>query len=71
VVVQDTGFSRILQTGEGLLTFTTPEEGAAAIAAVEEDYPRHAEAARALAEEHCDSGRVLTRLIEDAFRSDA
>jgi hypothetical protein len=71
VVVQDTGFSRILPTGEGLLTFTTPEEGAAAIAAVEEEYPRHAEAARALAEEHCDSGRVLTRLIEDAFRSDA
>jgi hypothetical protein len=71
VVVQDTGFSRILPAGEGLLTFTTPEEAAAAIVAVEEDYPRHAETARTLAEEYCDSGRVLTRLIEDAFRSDA
>jgi hypothetical protein len=71
VVVQDTGFSRILPTGEGLLTFTTPEEAAAAIAAVEEDYPRHAKAARTLAEEYFESGRVLTRLIEDAFRSDA
>ena len=35
VVVQDTGFSRILPTGRGLHAFSTADEAAAAIAAVE------------------------------------
>jgi glycosyltransferase involved in cell wall biosynthesis len=64
VVVQDTGVGDRLPTGDGLLAFTTPEEAAAAIDAVERDYDRHADAARAVAEEHFDSDRVLTRLLE-------
>ena len=67
VVVQETGFSRVLPTGEGLLPFTTVAEAVAAIHAVEGDYARHAKAARAIAESCFDSAQVLTRLIEEAF----
>jgi hypothetical protein len=63
-VVQDTGAGDRLPTGDGLLTFTTPQEAIDAIDAVERDYDHHAEAARCLAEEHLDSDRVLTRLLE-------
>jgi hypothetical protein len=71
VVVQDTGFPEIFPTGEGLLSFSSLEEAAAALEKVEADYDRHAKAARAIAEEYFESDRVLTQLIEDAFRSDA
>jgi Glycosyl transferases group 1 len=64
VVAQDTGFGAFLPTGEGLLAFSTSEEAAAAIAAVEGSYERHAAAARELAEEHLDSRRVLGQLLE-------
>jgi hypothetical protein len=45
----------------------------AAIKEVESDYARHAEAARAIAEEYFDSDKVLTRLIEESlsYRSEA
>jgi len=71
VVVQDTGFGAVLPVGEGILTFATVQEAAAAIQAVEQDYTRHAKAARTIAEEYFDSDRVLTRLIEDAMSGDA
>jgi hypothetical protein len=67
VVVQDTGFSSVLPAGEGLLTFRTLEEAAAAIREVEGNYDRHARAARALAEEYFDSDKVLSRLLEEAL----
>jgi len=71
VVVEDTGFSSVLPTGEGLFAFTTLDEAAAGVAAVEAHYPRHAAAARALAETYFDSDRVLTKLIDDALGSGA
>ena len=64
VVAQETGFSRHLPVGEGLLSFTTAEEGAAAIDEIGADYGRHAAAARALAEDVLDSDRVLAALLE-------
>ncbi len=64
VVAQDTGFSRFLPTGEGLLSFNDTDGAAAGIDAVAGDLRRHARAARALAEEYLDSDRVLTRLLE-------
>jgi len=63
VVAQDTGFSRHLPVGEGLLSFATAEEAAAAIEEVGADYERHAAAARALAEDLLDSRSVLERLF--------
>lgn len=71
VVVEDTGFSAVLPTGEGLFAFRDLDEAAAAIVEVEAHYPRHAAAARALAETYFDSDRVLTKLIEDAMDSAA
>jgi hypothetical protein len=64
VVAHDTGFGRFLPAGEGLLAFATPQEAAGAIDLVCADYEYHREAARAIAEEHLDSDRVLTTLLE-------
>ena len=66
VVTQDTGFSSLLPTGEGLFAFSTLEEAAAAVETVLADEPRHGRAAREIAREWFDSGAVLTRLIESA-----
>jgi len=67
VVVQDTGFSRVLPTGAGLVTFDTLEEAAAGIRAVSADYDRQSAAARAIAAEYFDSSKVLADLIETAM----
>jgi hypothetical protein len=63
VVAQDTGFSRFLPTGEGLLAFESAAEAAGAIEDLNARYERHSRAARALAEDLLDSDRVLTRLL--------
>jgi hypothetical protein len=63
VVAQETGFSRLLPTGEGLFAFETEEGALRAIEELNHDYPRHARAARAIAEEHFDSDKVLSRLL--------
>jgi hypothetical protein len=65
-VVQSTEFEWRLPTGSGLLTFSTVEEAVGALKAIDEDYPSHARAARDIAEEHFDSGRVLSLLLERA-----
>jgi hypothetical protein len=64
VVAQDTGFDVALPTGEGLLVYADAEGAVAAADAVHADYGRHRRAARAIAEEHLDSDRVLFRLLE-------
>ena len=66
VVVQDTGCSRVLPCGEGLLAFSTSDEALAAVQAVCADYRRHASAAREIARVHFDSQRVLGRLLDEA-----
>lgn len=66
VVVQDTGFRAVLPTGEGLLAFDSPPEAADAIRAVEADYPRHARAARSIAEQYFRAEQVLADLIDQA-----
>lgn len=64
VVVQDTGFGDALPIGDGLLTFTTAEEAADAVARVAADYERHRRAARRIAEEHLSATVVLPRLLD-------
>jgi hypothetical protein len=66
VVVQDTGWSAHYPTGAGLFAFETIEQAAAALAAIEADYRRHCEAARAVAERELAAPAVLTRLLRDA-----
>jgi hypothetical protein len=64
VIAQDTGFARWLPTGEGVFAFADEEGAVAAIDALNADYARHARAARELAEEHFDSDKVLSRVLE-------
>ena len=64
VVAQDTGFSDHLPVGGGLLAYDDVDGAVDALTSVTADYARHAEAARDLAEEHFDSGRVLGGLLE-------
>jgi hypothetical protein len=63
VLAQDTGLSELLPCGEGLVLFQTPEEAAAGVKSICQDYARHARAARRIAEEFFDSDRVLRRLL--------
>lgn len=65
VIAQDTGLRGCLPTGEGLFTFSTPDEVAAAVDALAADYDRHARAARALAEAYLDSDQVLARMLSE------
>lgn len=64
VVTQETGFSAFLPSGDGLIGFSTVEEAREGIERVRLDYPAHARAGRALAEEWFDSAKVLPRLLE-------
>jgi len=66
VIVEHTGPSRILPDAEGLFRFRNPEQASAALRAVESDYPRHARAARALAETYFDAVNVARAVAERA-----
>jgi hypothetical protein len=64
--VQDTGFARILPTGDGLIAFRTLDEAIAGAAELTARYDEHCQAARRLAEEHFDARLVLARFCEQA-----
>lgn len=64
VVAQASGFDRWLPTGEGLFSFETIDQAADALNLIARDYPRHAAAARSIAQVHLDSGKVLGDLLE-------
>lgn len=63
VILQDTGFSEVLPTGEGLFAVSNVEQAAAAIESVCSDYARHSDAARAVAREHLDAVKALKQLL--------
>jgi hypothetical protein len=64
VVAQDTGLRDLYPLGSGLLAFETLDEAAAGVESIESGYARHADDARAIAEDRFDSDRVLARLLE-------
>jgi hypothetical protein len=64
-VVQDTGLGQEL-AGPGLVLFSSLEDAAAALAAVEAGYDEHARGARALAVEHFDASKVLVGMLDAA-----
>lgn len=64
VAAQETGWSEHLPSGAGLLKFSTVEEAAEAVCLVAADEAAHSRAARAVAEEHLDSDRVLGRILQ-------
>lgn len=65
VITQDTGFSSVLPTGEGLFPFNTMEDILAAFDAINSDYERHSRAARAIAEEYFRAETVLKKVLDD------
>jgi hypothetical protein len=65
VVAQDTGFGCILPTGDGLFAVGTVDEAASAISEIDQDYGRHARAARTIAEEYFDATVVAGALLRD------
>jgi GT2 family glycosyltransferase/glycosyltransferase involved in cell wall biosynthesis len=64
VVMQDTGFGEALPTGCGLVAFSTPDEAASALEAVQGDYDRHAAGAREIARSHFSHEVVLGAMLE-------
>ena len=69
VITQETGFSNILPTGEGLFGFTESGEILEAIAAINGDYEKHARAAREVARGYFSHELVLGRLLESVGSS--
>jgi hypothetical protein len=63
VLAQETGFGRHHPVGEGLLAFSTLEEAADGVERITRDHETHSRAARRLAEEQFESGRVLGGLL--------
>jgi hypothetical protein len=69
VVLQNTGFDRILPTGTGIKVFTNLNEAVLGIRQIEERYQEHAKAAREIAVEFFDSQKVLERLVQDSLQT--
>lgn len=65
VIVQDTGFSRLLPADAGLYAFTTAAEAVDGLGEITADYARHARVAREIADACFDHRVVLERFIAD------
>jgi len=69
VVVQDTGFSKVIPTGAGILAFDNLEEATAGVREVVANPAKHSRSARELAAEFFDARIVLPKLVEDAMNN--
>jgi hypothetical protein len=67
VVAQDTGLGAAISVGDGLVVFNDVTEATALLEEVLARYTHHSAAARALAEDHFDSDRVLSELIDSVL----
>ena len=66
VITQETGFTKNYGSKEGLLSFQTVDEIADAVGKINADYAKHSRAARALAREVFDAGKVLGSILDRA-----
>ena len=64
-LVQDTRLAGHLPIGDGLLTFTNLQQAVDGVEKIRANYAQHCRAARALAEEHFDSRKVLARFLAE------
>lgn len=64
VVVQDTGFSKNIETGQGLFSFKEPEDLKSIFNEVERDYSFHSIRAREIALEYFHYEKVLKNLLK-------
>jgi hypothetical protein len=65
-LVQDTGFTRTLRAGDGLIAFRTLQEAAEGADDIMARYPEHCAAARRIAEDHFAADVVLARFCNEA-----
>ena len=65
-IVHDTGFGCALPTGEGLFAFESLEDAVTALEVIMSDYPRHARAAYAIADQYLHAGPVLAHLLSES-----
>jgi GT2 family glycosyltransferase len=63
VISQETGFSNVLPTGEGLFHYSTVQEVLEALELIDRDYERQCRAAQELAAEFFSHDVVLSRLL--------
>jgi hypothetical protein len=68
-IVQDTGFSAVLPTGQGLFAVTNIDEAAAAIDEVLSRPHDHSRWARELAEHHFSAAKVCSAILDRALAS--
>lgn len=66
-VVQETGWSRYVPAGRGVLSFATMDEAIAGIEQVEADYASHQRAAYEVAREYLAPDRVLPQMIDTIY----
>jgi hypothetical protein len=66
VLVQETGFSEVMPTGRGVLSYSTLEQAVDAVRELETNYALHCEAARAIAHEYFAAEKVLGKLLREA-----
>jgi hypothetical protein len=66
VIIQDTGFSDWLDTGEGVLAYSTIDEAVSCLESTVNDCERHRVAARAFAEDVFAAEKVLDKLLRKA-----
>lgn len=65
VLAQETGFGEVLPLGEGLFSFATVTEAAAAVEAIRSRPEAHRARARELAEDLFDARKVLSKLLAE------
>ncbi|MEM7416504.1 MAG: glycosyltransferase family 1 protein [Gemmatimonadota bacterium] len=65
-LVQDTGWSDHLPSGEGLIGFASRDEALDGLQRIDDDYSTHARRASEIAREHFDASRILPPLLEAA-----
>ncbi len=67
VIVQDTGFSKFIETGNGLLSFSSLNEVVEAIEKINSNYTKHCKWAREIAEKYFDHNAVLNSLLDKIY----
>ena len=66
VITQETGFSKVLPTGQGLFAFRGLDDVLSAMDTIRSDYVRQSRAAREIASEYFAAEKVAGTLLEQA-----
>lgn len=67
VLTQETGFSKFIETGKGLLAFSNMQEALEGLIQINTDYDFHCREARKIAEEYFDYKKILPDLLSKAL----